>query len=396
MYRKWHGHLKILRNLRHSGIFKKEAQEGSHVLDSQRYWLGVVLIHYHHVFYYAMPLIFHLLTERLKPADAPHLFEEDEEAFLRGSGQEFSSMKHEHQVRVDIMETMYDEMVSEKFGLRANDQLSDSFLSGTPMKDDLTVDLSTVWKFPQSPNFYPLDQQDWENSILWDENSMDDSSEVRDIPGLNTRVKEVRNEMEENLSILSSSTFKDVEEKTDLGKSNLVFPGTLSHPQLLRLESRVQVENFSHPDEMEENNATTQSSKLPLQNRQMIEGSWLDDIIWDPKLPFSKQKLILDLEDRQMLFEVVDEKNDGELWRHAGAMLITRSSESHGRDSLELLGHGNETNSRFDIANDIFYSNRKTSQQLNASSEKRTAYGVEVYHSAPALKLETMKTKLSK
>lgn len=356
----------------------------------------VLLIYYHHFLYRAEPLISYLITERIKPIDAPHLFEEDEEAFLRGSFREFSPLKYEHQVHDDIMGTLYDEMVSEKFGLEAKEQPFDSFISGTPMKDDVKVDFSTVWKLPKSPNFYPLDQQDWENSILWDEDSLDDSSEVHDISVLKTGVKEVRNEMEENFSIWGSSTFEDMEKKTDLADADLVSPGTLNHPQFLRLESRVQVDNSSYSDGMEENNVATKSSNLLLQNQQIMEGSWLDDVIWEPNVPFTRQKLILDLDDKQMLFEVLDEKNESEIWRHAGAMLITHSLESHGRDSLELLSHGNETYSRFDIANDIFYSNRKTSQQLNASSEKRIAYGVEVYHSAPALKLETIKTKLSK
>ncbi|KAK4769862.1 hypothetical protein SAY87_030394 [Trapa incisa] len=333
--------------------------------------------------------------ERLKPIDAPCLVEEDEEAFLRGCCQEFSSLKHEYRDGDDIMETLYDEMVSEKFGVRVNEQPFDIIVSGMPMKDDLTADFSTVWKLPQSPNFYPLDQQDWENNILWDENSFNCSAEVHEIAGLKTGVMEVRNEMEENYSIWQSSTFEDVERKTDLGYADLVSTSALNHPQLLRLESRVQVENSCHSNGTEEINAATNSSIFFVQNKKIMEGSWLDDVIWEPNLPFTKQKLILDLDDKQMLFKVMDEKNESEIWHHAGAMLIKQSSDSHGRDSLDPLSHGNEKYSRFDIANDIFYSNRKTSQQLNASSEKRVAYGVEVYHSAPALKLETIKTKLS-
>ncbi|XP_031394779.1 transcription initiation factor TFIID subunit 1 isoform X2 [Punica granatum] len=337
--------------------------------------------------------MFLMHKEKVKSIDASDLVEEDEEAFLRGFSQEFSSMKQEHQVHDDVMKTMYDEMVSEKFGLKANVEMLDSFLSGARMKEDLTIDLSTVWEVPQSPNFYPLDQQDWENSILWDADSpgSDNSAEVHDIYGLNMGVKEVKSD---GYSIWSSPMSKNMVRQTDSEDTNLVVPAKMSHPQLLRLESCEEAEDSSHPYGME-NTVTAQFSKFSLQNQQMMEGSWLNDIIWEPNRPITRQKLILDLEDRQMLFEVVDEKNESELWLHAGAMLVSCSSESHGHDSLELPNHGNETYSRFDIANDIFYSNRKTSQQLNTNSEKRTSYGVEVYHSAPALKLETTKPKLS-
>ncbi|XP_052619604.1 transcription initiation factor TFIID subunit 1-like [Lactuca sativa] len=103
-------------------------------------------------------------------------------------------------------------------------------------------------------------------------------------------------------------------------------------------------------------------------------------------------KLLLDLQDEQMLFEILDNKHGYDLQLHAGAMITTRSAES-ASDSLELLhGYGG---GRFNIANDKFYSNRKSSQQLKSHSKKRTSHGVKFLHSIPALKLLTMKAKLS-
>ncbi|CAI9286801.1 unnamed protein product [Lactuca saligna] len=73
-------------------------------------------------------------------------------------------------------------------------------------------------------------------------------------------------------------------------------------------------------------------------------------------------------------------------------MITTRSAEP-APDSLELLhGYGR---GRFNIANVKFYSNRKSSQQLKSHSKKHTSHGVKFLHSIPALKLLTMKAKLS-
>ncbi|GMH03032.1 hypothetical protein Nepgr_004871 [Nepenthes gracilis] len=96
-----------------------------------------------------------------------------------------------------------------------------------------------------------------------------------------------------------------------------------------------------------------------------------------------------------MLFEISDGKDYDHLQLHARAMVIPRSGNCGAGDSVELPGHGGPCGGRFNIANDKFYSNRKTSPQLKTLLKKRTAHGVKVLHSIPALKLETMKPKLS-
>ncbi|KAI3439257.1 uncharacterized protein J3R85_004984 [Psidium guajava] len=366
--------------------------------------------------------------ERFKSTDASHAVEEDEEAFLRGLSQGFSSLKLVQEVQDDIVGNNDDDTRYEKYGaghsegrfpLRADE---DIFLSGGPMKEDLTTDLSTVWQLPQSPNFYPLDQQDWENSILWDSCplSPDNSAENHDlrradlgdsvdgvsepqIGSENRKLGHQITQIEKTDGFKCPATLVSAGSNSTLRCSNLVFSKKEFHPQLLRLESHLEMDKFCHGDGLEDksteeqlrHDALTQFSKISLQNKHILDGSWVDEISWEPNLSITKPKLIFDLQDGHMLFEVLNDKDGNNFWLHAGAMVMTRSPEPISHDSLQLMSHGRLSSWEFDIANDIFYSNRKTSQQLNASSEKRIAYGGEVYHSAPALKLETMKLKLS-
>lgn len=353
--------------------------------------------------------------------------EEDEEAFLRGLSRGFSSLQLVQEVQDDMLGNTDGDTRFQKYGaghgegsfpLRADE---DIFLSGGPMKEELTIDLSTVWQVPQSPNFYPLGQQDWENNILWDSCplSPDNSAENHDLRRTDlgdsangVSEPEIGSEKlghqivqdEKTDGFRCPATLDSVRSNSTLRCSNVVFSKKEFHPQLLRLESNLEMDKFCRGDGLEEksteeqlqHDALTQFSKISSQNRHILDGSWIDEISWEPNVSIAKPKLIFDLQDGRMLFEVLDEKDGNNFWLHAGAMVMTRSPEPISHDSLELISHGRLSSWQFDIANDIFYSSRKTSQQLNTSSEKRIAYGGEVYHSAPALKLETMKLKLSK
>lgn len=364
--------------------------------------------------------------ETFKSTDASHAVEEDEEAFLRGLSQGLSSLKLVQEVQDDILgntsgDTQYENYGAGhsegRFSLRADE---DIFLSGGPMKEDLTIDLSSVWQLPQSPNFYPLGQQDWENSIIWDgcppspENSAE-NHELRivdlgdsfggisepQIGSENLQLGHPMAQIEKMDGLRCPASLVSVGSNSTLRCSDLGVSKDF-HPQLLRLESHLE-DKFCHGDGLEDKrteeqlqrDALTQFSKISLQNRHILDGSWVDEISWEPTVSIAKPKLIFDLQDGRMLFEVLDDKDGNNFWLHAGAMVMTRSPDPISHDSHELISHGRLSGWQFDIANDIFYSNRKTSQQLNTSSEKRIAYGGEVYHSAPALKLETMKLKLS-
>ncbi|XP_011622516.1 transcription initiation factor TFIID subunit 1 isoform X1 [Amborella trichopoda] len=175
------------------------------------------------------------------------------------------------------------------------------------------------------------------------------------------------------------------------------------HPQILRLESSKKWDALQCSDRQRPNGTDDAwrgdimklLSKLSLQNNDLLEGSWLDRILWEPSDSVPNSKLILNLQDEQMLFEILDNKESENLYSHAGAMIITHSVKSNSGEVFEASGQGASSVSKFNLSNDKYYSNRKTSPQSKSHAKKRAVHGVKVLHSIPALKLQTMKPKLS-
>ncbi|EEF39713.1 transcription initiation factor tfiid, putative [Ricinus communis] len=390
---------------------------------------GLVILRFSEIFGIHEPLKkgekrdrrYSIFKERYKSMDVSDFVEDDEEAFLKGSSQVFQLHSHVNQYEIAASNDGGSE--SGKFGVMQrsaqNEEQRSSCVSGEPMNKDLSINIGTGW---QSPLFYPLDQQDWENRICWDNSPAVSENSVEscglsgpDLADSYTKEMELGSqpqniqsylpvqpdEKDHNCFLHSSPILVESFGSLDSsGPSDLPLSVTF-HPQLLRLESHMEAEKHYHADDRRENNAVEvfqndafrRFSKLTLQNKDMMDGSWLDNIIWEPNKTNMKPKLILDLQDEQMLFEVLDNKDSKHLQLHAGAMIMTRSLKP--RVSPELSGHGYESGWQFNIANDKFYMNRKISQQLQSSSTKRSAYGNRVHHSAPAIKLQTMKLKLS-
>ncbi|KHN42867.1 Transcription initiation factor TFIID subunit 1-A [Glycine soja] len=359
--------------------------------------------------------------------------EEDEEEFLKGFSQSLSLTKQVCVVHNDVSESNDVDLEFPKFGFLLADasvarkddhQSKDSCHSAEPMKGDFAEDHSRKDHPFMLANFYPLDQQDWEDEILWGNSPVPSNnnvesceisgpelgasggSEIEIESGIQSIQMEPQKKLEDkdhNVLMCSSPVKLEPFGSWDSfgAKTNLISR-SLFHPQLLRLESRSEVDSSSLADgreaEISEHNQSGQVkrfTKVISQNRDMMEGSWLDKIIWEElDQPMVKPKLIFDLQDDQMHFEVLDSKDGTHLRLHAGAMILTRSLQSISGDSSELPGHGSQYGWRH-VANDKHYSNRKTSQQLKSNSKKRSAHGVKVFHSQPALKLQTMKLKLS-
>uniref|UniRef100_A0A5B7AIG9 Transcription initiation factor TFIID subunit 1 n=1 Tax=Davidia involucrata TaxID=16924 RepID=A0A5B7AIG9_DAVIN len=361
--------------------------------------------------------------EKYKSMDTYDIVEEDEEAFLKGSCQVFSFIRQAHVTTQDDSSALVDDELA--VASQVDKQRKDSCLSAEPMKRNMTLDLSAEWSSPFCPKFYPLDQQDWEDKIIWDNSPSlsDNAAESCEISGPDSEaLVNVETELDSVPQNFQPELQMEPDEKDHgfflhshpvlvepfgtrkfAGPKNLPFSENRYHPQLLRLESRLEMDNPNHLDvrkndvieDIHQSDAIRRFSKLTLRNRDILEGSWLDKIIWEPHHSIAKPRLILDLQDEQMLFEVLDNKDGKHLRLHAGSMIITRSVKSSGGDSLEQHGHGGPSGARFNISNDKFYANRKISQQLKSHSKKRTAHGVKVLHSIPAIKLQTMKPKLS-
>lgn len=361
--------------------------------------------------------------------------EEDEEAFLKGSCQCVFSGKHSFLAEDDLFPAKENDEQEMMFNIQEgssmlhtqdDDQKKDSCLPAQPMKEGVEVDLSAGWLSPSCHKFYPLYQQDWEDEIVWGNSpsASHQSSESCLISGPESEAF-INSELEVEVSLqkLGSKFQMEPSEKDQssflcsypilvepLGSRNSSelsdFPTSKRsfHPQILRLGSCSTMDDSNHLERSKEDAGNEEHcrgdtirlfSKLSLQNKELVEGSWLDKIIWEPSESISRPKLILDLQDEQMLFEIPDSKDGRQLRAHAGAMIVTRSLKSSYGDSHDLSGQGPSIGS-FNISNDKYYSNRKTSQQSKSHAKKRAVHGVKVMHSVPALKLQTMKPKLSK
>lgn len=361
--------------------------------------------------------------------DASDIVEEDEENFMKAPCQDISWMRR-FGSKSDFftLGVEGDTMISGAVGGlgRMSSGLAEnrknSFVSTEPMKDELSVSFPE-WNAVFSPKFYPLDQEDWEERIVWNtspsatdtlvescELSGPDSDTLgdkeRDSKAEAGSLKsETQTEPHDKHHNLLQNTYSILVEHFGSNESHstdLIISQSRHHPQLLRLESQLDhntnygAQKDVAPEARLCSDAIRRFSELALQNTDVIEGSWLDNIVWDTQQSITRPKLILDLQDDQMLFELSDTKDTKHLQLHAGAMIVARSLHSSSGDPLELHNHGILSAGRFNISNDKFYSNRKSSQQLRSHSKKRTVHGLKVLHSVPALKLQTMKAKLSK
>ncbi|KAK6945794.1 TAFII-230 TBP-binding [Dillenia turbinata] len=372
--------------------------------------------------------------DRYKTVLPSYTVEEDEEEFVKNLCCGFSFAKQVDLNQDNLHDFVEDCSEPAKFGVlqvgakmasKDDEKRLDSCLTSEPMKEEISTDLSSGWQSSLAAEFYPLDQQDWEDKIIWANSpvSGNNLAETCEISGLDSdNFVDDETEKEARSQNLSSDVLMVVDEKDHslflrscpvsvepFGSrkfsrpANLAFYENNYHPQLLRLETRLEVDNSNDSEaideplheELHKRDAIRHRTRLTLQNTDMVDESWLDSIIWELDKPVVKPKLILDFQDEKMIFEIFENKDGKHLQLHAGAMIITRSPKSIGGDSSDLPGHGSQSIGRFNIANDRYYSNRKTSQQLKSHSKKRTAHGVKVLHSTPALKLQTMKPRLS-
>ncbi|CAH8254309.1 unnamed protein product [Arabidopsis lyrata] len=357
--------------------------------------------------------------------DISELVEDDEEILLKSHGRIDTLVKQADLIQLDvpfpIREGLQLVKASTVGGIAPESReftklVRDSCIMGELLKEDLIDDNSSLCQSQLSMEVFPLDQHEWEHRILWEHSPeiSGNSGEVFErglepeamlVEGTNAETEE------ENLNAMNSREKVQADDNMPVPFSaNLLESfgsrGSQStnksrhHPQLLRLESQWDENHLSENDESGvkkikrlENDALGRFSRLVLRERDLGNEAWLDSIIWDSDKELSRSKLIFDLQDDQMVFEILDNEESKNLQLHAGAMIVSRSSKS--KD--ETFQEGCESNSgwQFNISNDRFYMNGKSSQQLQANTNQSGVHSLRVFHSAPAIKLQTMKSKLS-
>lgn len=316
-----------------------------------------------------------------------------------------------------------------------------------PMKED-----GDNWQFVlerlkelPSPNLHAVHQEDWEAAIIWDgkhlprvrKDPVDNANEcsgvfenmdvdTREEDGFCLRERDEEEEEEGAFSrreregpsraSLDSSMSEDTKNYmayqsfrpvlTECIGSSPYSKGTQvqrtsRHPQFLRLENLPVMDKTLDNTRLDENIAGVgrRFQKLKLQNHELLSGSWANHIIWDDESITTARmqcsKVIFDLQDDQMVFEIPEGKNGQYLRAHAAAMVVT----PHSRNCVAEAGEGHNVGFSspvgFNISNDKYYMNRKNPQQQKLSAKKRSAHGIKVIHSLPAMKLQTMKPKLT-
>ncbi|KAL5226045.1 hypothetical protein ABZP36_012684 [Zizania latifolia] len=341
----------------------------------------------------------HPVNKELQITNVTDIVEEDEEVFLRSTIQNLPALKHTN-MNNDFVESDIDEST-----LDVSLRLKDSCLCEQPMKDK---DIPTALQSLVCPDFYPFEHEDWENDIVWgnsptteiqpfltscviSEESLDAHSEDQTNGyGYVSGCHDVQSKFH------SFSIMAEPFGRTKMPDSTNYRSPENSYPPLRK--DTQEKDSLDEPTDITESvkiDTMQHLNKLSLLNKELLDGSWLDNIVWDPSEDAPKPKLIFDLKDDHMLFEILDEKNGDHLRSHARAMIVSQPMKT---SSVENVDHNNQAitlSGRFNISNDKFYSSRKMSQQARSHTKKRASMGLKVVHSVPAQKLQTMKPKLS-
>ncbi|KAG7577811.1 Bromodomain [Arabidopsis thaliana x Arabidopsis arenosa] len=363
--------------------------------------------------------------------DISELFEDDEEVLLKSHGRSDTHVKEADQIQLAVPLTIRERSQLIKSGT-VRDTTSesreftklgrDSCIMGELLKHDLKDNNSSLCQSQLAMEVFPLEQQEWEHLILWETspefsvNSGEGFKSGLESEDMLVQVRASNSVTEqESLNVMNSGG-------QDQADNNMLAPffvnplesfgsrGSQStnestnksrhHPQLLRLESQWDEDHHSENDDAGRENlkrlnsdALGRLSGLAFQDRDMWDESWLDSIIWESDKDLSRSKLIFDLQDEQMIFEVPNNKERKYLQLHAGSKIVSRSSKS--KDGSFQEGCGSNSGWQFNISNDKFYMNGRSSQKLQGNAKKSGVHSLRVFHSAPAIKLQTMKIKLS-
>ncbi|KAL1192270.1 Transcription initiation factor TFIID subunit 1 [Cardamine amara subsp. amara] len=361
--------------------------------------------------------------------DISELVEDDEEVLLKSHGRIDTHVKQDDIIQLDIPLPIREALQLVKAGTvgsttpesRELTKLGrDSCFMGELLKQELKDDDSSLGQSQLTMEVFPLDQQEWEHQILW-ENSPEFSgnsgegfeswleSEGMLVQGTNSETAQESLNDVNSIEQAKADTnrlvpfFVNPLESFGSRGSQSTYGSTKKsrhHPQLLRLESQWDEDHLrENSDAGEENLKRPRSdthgrfSGLALQERDMGDDARLDSIIWKSDKELSRSKLIFDLQDEKMVFEVPDNEKSNYLQLHAGSMIVFRSPKS--KDGTFQEGRESNYGWQFNISNDKFYMNGKISQQLQANAYKSGVHSMKVFHSAPAIKLQMMKNKLS-
>jgi transcription initiation factor TFIID subunit 1 len=303
-----------------------------------------------------------------------------------------------------------------------------------PMKREMDLWAADIanWKrqFPSS-NFDHLHQQEWETNILWGPvdvtetcrifndgqhknnlaphkqlDSKSSSKSVQEKTSGTTGLEVISiAEMDVNMQLdshwLRPFSVECIGQPTVSGAEHIELQRKSRHPQMLRLESQCFASNEQYQegtDILSDRGSLTLEAKE--KNAELAAGDWFEHVLWGngkyyPSSSPWRPKVIFDLTDRQMVFEISDTKEGHGLRLHAAAVVLAPPEKESSLEGGDVSNNAAVSSTRFNISNDKFYTNKKTHQQQKSNAKKRAVHGIKVMHSLPAIKLQTMKPKLS-
>ncbi|KAG0629769.1 hypothetical protein M758_1G128800 [Ceratodon purpureus] len=379
----------------------------------------------------------HTREKRYRPEEDLEAMEEDEEFVLMRCSQqpvltadsskaerdlESWSSSDESQVWSGIEEDGTEKTTLPRTRYNRIKQRKPEFTSAEPMKEKIDIyemDIAESRSRIPEANFDLIHQVEWEDGILWDTSRRDEF-----ISGDPASCQLVEVDSESELSHLSEidherlSTDKHVAgliDYPDWQRPCVIEPlqqtssvsgdekevsapaKMLRHPQILRLETRSfdkQTVEEARAELLKRISNMTLSVKE--KNQELARGDWLSSISWgEPEPCLPRSKVIFDFMDPQMVFETSEAKIGQSLCLHAAAVVLTPGGKEGASDVAEGTFNASLSLTRFNISNDKYYTNKKTHQQQKSNAKKRAIHGVKVMHSLPAIKLQSMKPKLS-
>ncbi|EGC32884.1 hypothetical protein DICPUDRAFT_98741 [Dictyostelium purpureum] len=306
-----------------------------------------------------------------------------------------------------------------------------------PLQETENQEILNLLLYTPDEHYHSLQQVDWEENIIWDENSIKkikqlnifslDSNKMN-----NNNVRSKKQQQQQKQQHLQNKQNKQKQQQKSNENSITELPNNNEQQEIHNIT------NNSTLDDMDILKTKIDKwSLFPISNEELESGEWVENIIWDESMVSEKlpvvAKLVLDLNDREMYFEEHMEKSDSsraqeeqaptkkkskkrlllEAQQAAAAAALARAQaaaaaangltemtfeeqlqkekEEEERREREEREQSQREIDKFNLSNDKFYKPVKKSNAVQQNAGKAT-----IQHSLPGIKLSLVKTHLTK
>ncbi|CAK1547222.1 unnamed protein product [Leptosia nina] len=262
------------------------------------------------------------------------------------------------------------------FKVKAPSPERDDKIKKEEIPEDLEKSDSPDSGFPDD-SFLMVSQLQWEDDVIWDGN-------------------EIKHKV---LARLNSKSNAAGWVPTSVSRTAQQF----SHPRPqppAPLQAKPATSATSNPANPGEGEDNTWYSIFPVENEELVYGTWEDEVIWDaenmPKIPKPKI-LTLDPNDENIILGIPDDVDPSKITRERGPQPKVKIPHPHVKKSKILLGKAGVINvlqedapppppkspdrDPFNISNDVFYQPKSQNPRLKVGG------GQLIQHSTPVVEL---------